>query len=131
MTNESSLLFLYIIFILSIIMLTVAGIIYAAFVIPLQYKESKVKNGLSILRHQMLLKGILALVVIVISIFCLTARFIITDVTTLRYIITSAIFVFCLGWLGKAIIDYQIYHQQFSPKSKALHEKIEKLEKGK
>lgn len=129
MGNENSLLLLYIVFVVSIIILLVAGVIYAAFVIPLQYKESKVKNGLTTLRHQMLTKGILALSVIVIAIFCLSARFIISDLPTLRYIMFIAILVFCFGLLGKAIIDYQIYHQQFSPKSKALHEKIDKLEK--
>lgn len=128
---DSSLTFLYIVYIISIISLTIAGVITAMFVIPLQYQQSKVKNGLASLRRQMLLKGVLALIVIILAIFCLSGRFIISDTTILRYTITSMILVFSLGILGKAIIDFQIYHQQYSDKSKQLHQKIDEAEKKK
>lgn len=125
---SNSFLFLYIIFALSIIILVIAGIVVAAFVIPLQYKESKVKNGLATLRKHMLIKGLLAETVILLAIFCLIARFIIPNADILRYLITGMILVFSLGLLGKALIDFKIYHQQYTPESKKLHERIAQME---
>lgn len=126
---DNSIRFLYSGYIISIISLSIAGLITAMFVIPLQYRQSKVKNGLAALRRQMLLKGILALTVIVLAIFCLSGRFFINDPAILRYSITGMIIVFSLGILGKAIIDFQIYHQQYSDENKHRHEEIDKVER--
>lgn len=121
---------LYTIFILSIITHVAAGIITAAFVIPLQVKQAGVKNGLRLLRKQMLAKGFLALFITVISIVVLTLRYI-YDGDFLPYAITGLVLLHALGVLGKSVIDYEIYHHQYSPESKRMHEKIEAIEAGK
>lgn len=125
---DNSLVFLYAVYIVSIIILVVAGIIAAAFVIPLQLKEARVKNGLARLRKQMLAKGIFTEIVIIFSLFSLTGRFIIHDTTTLRYTITLVILFFALFILFGVVLDYLIYNQNYTEKNKKLHEKIEQME---
>lgn len=126
--NDPSLIFLYIVFFISILLYVIAGFITAAFVIPLQYEQSKVKNGLRGLRKQMLLKGLFALTVILASIIALTLRFFPFDENILRYIIVTMIAIHAGGTLGKSIIDFKIYHTQYSDENKKLHEKFEKEE---
>lgn len=126
---NNSLDFLYGIYFITIIIHIVAGIITAHFVIPLQYKESKVKNGLLNLRKQMLIKGLLSFMIIVVTVIALTLRFFVKDPIILRYIITTMIFLHGVGTLGKSTLDLTIYHQQYTPEQKKLHEKIAKLER--
>jgi hypothetical protein len=126
--NDSSLTFLYIVFFIAILEYVIAEFITAAFVIPLQYEQSKVKNGLRILRKQMLIKGVLAFIVILASIMALTLRFFPFEEHVIRYIIVTMIAIHASGTLGKSYIDYRIYHQQYSEASKRLHEKFEKEE---
>lgn len=125
---DNSLSFLYVVFFVSVILHVFAGILTATFIMPLQAKQAGVKNGLAKLRKQMLFKGFLNLTIIIASIFALTLRFVITDVATLRYMLTTMIALHAIGTTAKAIIDFQIYHQQYSPENKEMHEKIEKME---
>lgn len=128
---ENSLNFLYIVFFISIIMLTIAGFVAAAFVIPLQVKEAGVRNGLAKLRKQLLLKGFLTFGIITVAIIVLSLRYIIHDTNILRYIITSLIFLYSFFFLVQVYVDYMIYTQQYTEESKKLHDKIDKLEKKK
>lgn len=125
---EISLIYLYASYFLVVPLLVMAAIIYAAFVIPLQYKESRVKNGLAVLRKQMLAKGTLAFATCVLAAFSIVGRFVFSDPVIWRYLIVTAIDVFAICMFGKALIDFRIYHQQFSEESKKLHEKFEKHE---
>lgn len=125
---ENSINFLYTVFFLSILIHVLAAVITLSFVIPLQVREAKVKNGLRILRKQLLIKGVLALVIIVVAIVVLSLRYFISEPVTLRYITVTLVLVHALGILGKTWVDYQIYHQQYSPESKAMHSRIERLE---
>lgn len=122
--------FLYIIFVLSIITHVVAGIITAAFVIPLQIKQAGVRNGLRLLRKQMLAKGFLALFIAIVSVVVLTLKYL-YDGDFLPVITTGLVLLHAVGILGKSIIDYEIYHHQYSEESKRLHAKIEAIELGK
>lgn len=127
---ENSTNFLYVTFFISICLHVAAGIIVAAFIIPLQFKEIRVKNGLVRLRKQMLTKGVLSLVVVVASVLALTSRYFIPDPNISRYIITTMILTHAIGTLAKSYIEYQIYHQQYSLESRQMHERIDKLEKA-
>lgn len=123
---------LYIGFAIAIIIYITAAIITGAFVLPLQYKEARVQNGLALLRKQMLKRGILGETVIVTSILALTLRFFIEDVNILRILITFIILIHAIGLLGKSIIDLRIYKQQYTPAQKELHRRFAKEErKGK
>lgn len=125
---EPSIIFLYIVYAISIIILISAGFIYAFLIIPLVWKLAKVKNGLKVLRQLLLSKSIIAECTILIALFSLTARFIIPDINLLRYIITFTILAFSLTLLAKAIIDRRIFKNNFSQKSQDLHEKFEEEE---
>lgn len=124
----NSLEFLYAIYIFTIGLHLFAGVIVAAFVIPLQTKQAGVKNGLIKLRQQMLIKGLLAFVVITASVIVLSARFFVDDSEALRYAIVTLVLIHGLGVLGKSIIDYQIYHTQYSADSVEKHAQIAKRE---
>lgn len=125
---EPSVIFLYIVYAISIIILVIAGFIYAFLIIPLVWRLAKVKNGLRILRHLLLSKSIIAECTILIALFSLTARFIIPDINMLRYIITFTILAFSITLLAKAIIDRKIFKNNFSSKSIEMHEKFDKEE---
>ena len=127
---DSSIGFLYIVFVLSIVLYAMSGIIVAGFVIPLQIEQVGVKNGLLKLRKQMLIKGFLNLTLVIASIMALTTRFFINDQFTQRYLIVSMILLHAIGTLIKAFIDLKIYHQNYSPENKAIHVKIDKIERA-
>jgi hypothetical protein len=122
---------LYLIYFLAVGIHVIAGIITLAFVIPLQFQQTKVKNGLIMLRKQMLLKGVLSVIVAIVSVFALLGRWLPFDGVLLQYAILLFISTHALGLLGKSVIDYKIYHQQYSEHSKNMHEKIHILEKAK
>lgn len=121
---------LQLIFYIAVIMHVAAGILTLACVIPLQLREAGVKNGLRKLRQQLLVKGLLSLAVIVFSIMALTGRSFLPDGLT-RFGMITFVMAHAIGILGKAYIDYQIYHQQYTEESKRMHEKIDALEKAK
>lgn len=123
-SNEIALIF----YAISIIVIFIAGAIVASTVIPLQWKEAEVKNGLRTLRKQMLAKGLLTLTIVTAALIALTIRYFITDLDLARIIISGLVICFALSLLGKALIDYKIYHQSYTPENKKLHEKFEVLE---
>lgn len=127
----SSLEFLYTIYILTIGIHLLAAVIIFTFVIPLQTQQAGVKNGLIKLRKQMLNKGVLSFVVIAAAILVLSARFFIDNAEILRYSVAFLVLVHGVGILGKSIIDYQIYHSQYSEDSKERHADMDKREKKK
>lgn len=124
-----SLLFLYIFYFISIFLYVLTVIVTTAFVIPLQVKQAFVRNGLAILRRQLLFKGVLSLIVALVSILALTSRYFI-DGELNRYVIVILILIHSTSTFGKSVIDLIVYHQQYSPENKLRHEKIEKMEEG-
>lgn len=122
---------LYTIYFFAVFLHVVAGILTMAFVIPLQFQQSKVKNGLVLLRRQMLIKGLLSLIVIIVSVFALMGRWLPFNGDTIRYAVLLFISTHAVGILGKSYIDYRIYHQQYSEHSKQMHQKIHTLEVAK
>lgn len=127
----TSLSVLYVVYFFSIGIFIVAGLLTLAMVIPLQVAESRVKNGLHKLRQQLLAKGVLSEIAVIVSVFALTSRFFITVPDTNRYVITILVLTLALCTLGNSHIDSRIYRQQYTLENKKLHEKIEKLEKSK
>lgn len=123
-SNEIALIF----YGLSIVAIVMAGIITISFVIPLQLKEAGVKNGLSTLRKQMLAKGFLHILIVIVAFLTLTMRHIIADLDVARVMISMLVLFFSLGLLGKSFIDSRIYRQQYTPESKRFHEEIARKE---
>lgn len=127
--NIDTLTLLYIFYFIAIVFYLIAIFLEASFVIPLQFKETGVKNGLKTLRRQLLSKGILSLIVGITSVLALTTRFFGLPVEWNRIIIVIVVVINAIGVVGKAFLDYRIYHQEYSSSSKTKHARIERLEK--
>jgi len=98
------------------------------FVVPLQIEKVGVKNGLAVLRKKQLAKGVLSLFMSAITITILSARFFISGELA-RYFIAALVFLFCLFWLIKQLIESSIYHTQFTADQVKLHDKIERAKR--
>lgn len=124
----NSLTFLYIIYIISIIILLIGVLINAIYILPLQIKQAKVKNGLAGLRIFMLAQGSLNLLVGIFLIIALASRFF-TEGDTVRYATATIMFVISIAFFTFTLIWVFMYRQQFTPRQVKLHAKIEKEEK--
>lgn len=127
--NIDTLTLLYIFYFIAIVFYLIAIFLEASFVIPLQFKETGVKNGLKVLRRQLLSKGILSLIVGITSVLALTTRFFGLPADWNRIVIIVVVVINAIGVIGKAFLDYQIYHQEYSPINKKRHMLIAKIEK--
>lgn len=107
----------------------VSCIVVALFVIPLQVKEARVKNGLALLRKQLLAFGFLVATLAIVGATVLTLRYFVPDQETRMTITVMLVLAHSLGFLGMAVIGYKMYHQQYTDESKLLHAKLDKLEK--
>jgi CDP-diglyceride synthetase len=125
----NSLVFLTIGFTTSIIFFSMAIVIIVFTVIPLQFKEAFVKNGLQKLRKKLLIKGVAILLVAITSILALTGRFVVGVSEVARYYIVIMVVANATGILVLAVLDYLIYHEQYTPEAKKIHVLVDKLEK--
>jgi hypothetical protein len=111
----------------SIIVRALSIAVLMIYVIPLQIRESRVKNGLRKLRIQMLSAGTIILLMNLVTLW-ITFRGLSKAVdfppdSEFLQIFNAS------GFFGISVIFFLIYHQQFSPKQKELHKKIEIQEK--
>ncbi len=123
-----SLQVLYAVYFLAIFIHVVALVNTALYVIPLQVKEARVKNGLAKLRILMLFSGVITILLSALSIIVLSLRFFI-DGEVARYTIVSLVLLHSLGFLASSLITRKMYRQQYSEKQKLFHEKIDALER--
>lgn len=114
---------LRIIYILSIVILLVGAIINLIYIIPLQIKQAKVKDGLAMLRSLMLMQGVLNSAVGMVSVTVLTLPLIFYG-KDISAITVALVFIFALGFFTFTAIWVIMYRQQFTPKQKRLHAKI-------
>src|SRR4051794_4762599 len=103
--------------IISVLLRLAAVVVLMAFVIPLQIKEAGVKNGLAVLRKQLLFSGILLTFVTGIGTAFLLFRAILDD-GWYRIFSNGLSILNSAAFLAVAWIFYQIYHQQYSPEQK-------------
>lgn len=122
-----SLTFLYTVYLISILILIVGVLINIAYILPLQIKQARVKNGLAMLRRLMLAQGFLNLLVGTLLISALTSRFFVHGEEA-RYIGVTLVLLISLGFLTFTSIWVAMYRQQFTPKQVELHEKIDEIE---
>lgn len=109
--------FVFTIYLLAIFINILTVITSTGFVLPLQFKQAGVKNGLAWLRKRLLIKGLLAIGISVITIAVLSLRFFATDPNIIRILIVGLIFIHALFLLGKSLIDAAIYRQQYTPEN--------------
>lgn len=93
------------------------------FIVPLQFEKAGVQNGLSSLRKKLLIKGLLSVLMSVVTIVILSSRFFVAGELA-RYLNTGLIFCFTLIWFVKQLIESSIYHTQFTEDQIELHHKI-------
>lgn len=115
----NSMTFLYVVYLASIGIHVIALLITLVFVLPLQIKEAKVKDGLLSLRKQLLFMGINIIFLSVVTIVVLSYRLFLTlPMDIMRYLVTSLVLLHALGFLMFSINAYKIYHNQYENEGK-------------
>jgi hypothetical protein len=114
----------------NVVLRVITAIIFIKFIIPLQIKQAHVKNGLKLLRTELLVSGIILFLVNTIGLGVIVVRPYV-DPNQLRYFTDFIALFNSVGFFTVAIIKFQIYNSQYTPESILMHEKIEKLEKKK
>lgn len=110
---------------ISIIIRIVALLMMLAFCIPLQVKEAQVKNGLRVLRFQLLAFGIILLITNIFSLCFLVLAY----NTPQRPLNASLQILNAIAFYVLALIGHMIYRTQYTDEAKDYHAKIDKLEK--
>lgn len=104
----------------------ITAFIFLFFLIPLIFKESQVKNGLKVLRIELLLTGILIFFINTVGLIIIYFRFYGYDVRVVTEIVS---YINTFGFLIYALIKLKIYTQNYSPESKARHARYDVQEK--
>lgn len=104
----------------------IAFIILLSQIIPLQIKEVGVKNGLGKLRILLLILGISLFIGNLIAFWLLVFTRVSLGGSAFTRLtqIGTALFL-----LIPAIVLYLIYHQQYTPEAKKIHNRVDKAEK--
>lgn len=111
---------------LSIAIRILGVIMVTLFFLPLQFREAQVKNGLILLRYELLIGGILFMFINLPSLYFL---FDILD-TPQKFTNVLLQILNAVGYLLIAILLVVIYRQQFSEEQKEFHKKVDALEKA-
>lgn len=101
------------------------ALIFLKYLIPLFIKEAGVKNGLKILRYELLFTGLIIFGVNTSGLLIILLRYMGADIRLATDVVT---YINTFGFLGYALLKWKIYTQKYSIESKLLHEKIDKLE---
>lgn len=104
----------------------VTAFIFLAFLIPLIFREAQVKNGLKVLRVELLLTGLLIFLINTVGLLIILFRYLGANVQLATDIIS---YFNTFGFLAYALIKLKIYTQNYSAESKARHERYDKQEK--
>ena len=120
---------IYILYITNILIHLLSVIITAIFIVPLQIREARVKNGLAVLRKQLLAFGVLVIVVGIASVIALTLPLFERNGITL-YLSLTTVTIHAFAFLGFAILGYQIYHTQYTDEIKEAHKELDKIRSG-
>lgn len=99
----------------SIASLFISNFLVLAFVVPLQFKQAQVKNGLLVLRKLLLIEGLTFLLTGGVAEYFLVRGFyrVLTENIEANFISSLLVFIFCMGYLILAICAYQIYHFKY------------------
>lgn len=101
---------------LSLVLCAVAAITILMFVVPLQVKQAGVKNGLAMLRKQLLAYGLITFLTTSIASYFLAIisyRLLTNPGTYVSTVSQILLFLFSLSKFAIAFIGSQIYHQQY------------------
>lgn len=108
-------------------MFRLIAVVLYGIVVRSAYKESEIKNGLILLREQLLAASVFLFITNLLSIFVLVVRAF-ADAESYKIYSELLGLLNGFGFLIVAYILYKIYTQQYTPEQKELHKKIAKLE---
>lgn len=115
--------------IINTILRLITAFIFLRYIIPLQIKEANVKNGLLILRRELLISGVMLLLINSLGLCIILLRYFVGD--TIARIVSEVVTLFnSLGLFAVGLIKYQIYHQEYTPENKKKHDRIYELEQA-
>lgn len=118
----------YLSYIYSIVLCVISLIVFAI-TLPAVIREGNVKNGLRNYRRIFLIAGSATFALAFAATAILTSRFVLPlEVYRTFGAIVLDLFSTILLIIGVAF--FQIYHYQFTPKQKGLHEQMEAVEQG-
>jgi hypothetical protein len=103
----------------SLLLCFLSALTILAFVIPLQIKQARVRNGLAKLRKHLLGMGVTLFTTTTIATYFLI-NVALRAYTTGTYVSTTSqviLFVFALGKAFTAFFGYRIYHGQYTPRT--------------
>jgi hypothetical protein len=100
-------------------------VIFILYLFPLFIKEAKVRNGLRLLRYELLLSGSIIFLVNISGLFIILFRYLGADLQNVTNLTT---YFNTLGFLTYALLKLKIYTQKYSPENKKLHERFERIE---
>lgn len=109
------------------IIIRICGIITVVlFFLPLQIKEAAVKNGLRLLRYELLAGGVLFMLINFPSLYFL---FQLMNKSGRQPFTNSSLQLLnAVGYFAIALLLAIIYRQQFTDEAKRYHDKVSKLE---
>lgn len=113
--------------IINVVLRIVTAVLFVVFLIPLFFKEARVKNGLRTLRFELLFTGTIIFCVNTFGLLIIVFRSIGWDTTIITHLVT---YFNSVALLAYAIAKYVIYTQKYTPENKKLHEKFEKMERA-
>lgn len=114
----------------NIIIRIITAVIFLCFIIPLQIKEARVKNGLAVLRLELLVSGIILFFVNTFGLSVIVLRYLFGDSVVQK--VTEFITIFnSIGFLFIACIKFHIYHREYTPENKQIHATMERLKENK
>lgn len=113
--------------IVNVVLRVITALIFAWFIIPLQIKQVNVKNGLRLLRIELLVSGIILFLINTIGLAIIVVRPLVDPVQLRQFTDFIALFN-SVGFLVIAAIKFQIYRSQYTPENILLHEHMERIE---
>lgn len=114
---------------ISAVIRVVSSIIVVFYLLPLQLAQTKVKNGLSKLRWQLLIGGGVIFLTNLISLFFIYD--IIVSNTPQKFLNSCLQVVNAVSYLMLSVIAYMIYHQQYTEENRELHAHAAEMENRK
>lgn len=111
--------------IINVIFRIITAIVFLAFLFPLFIKEAKVKNGLRLLRFELLFTGTIIFLVNTLGLVIIVFRYANYDTRLVSEVVT---YFNTFSLLVYALVKYKIYTFKYAPENKKLHEKLEKIE---
>lgn len=103
----------------------ITALVFMGFLLPLFIKEAGVKNGLRLLRYELLFTGTIIFIVNISGLFIILFRYLGFDLGKITDIVT---YFNSFAFLAYSLVKLKIYTQRYTPENKALHEKFEKIE---